>query len=424
MKRLFTVILILTLLLSCIEGISFAKTTVSFMLEVGQSVPDPIVEQLIKEFNSSNDKIEVKLEPIPGSATDYEMKIMASLLSGNPPDLLTTHDNTTFRYVKGNLIEALPRDISDYVNKNLNVVLKGGIRKSLSYNGTLYGVPYLGDWVALYYNIDMYKESGLKSPPKTLSEMMEHIRKLARYDDKGNLTRSGYTLRITGQPAGTFDKFISFYTALGGKIITDDLTKFLVDSPEGEKAVQYYLDILYKYKADSVTMVRDTKAFAQKLAALHAREPAVVRQLLTQAPDMKYGVNYDVTVFPREKTTARNAAFIDALVVPRMAKNKDAAWEFVRWLLKPENYTRLQIGIDSVPLLEFVTKDPYFSPKGEGRYMNVFFKEALWIDPPHPNFYEAKTKIGEYLERIFYQKTTPKEGLRNAVIEANSILSK
>jgi multiple sugar transport system substrate-binding protein len=394
------------------------------MIEVGQGLPDPIVEQLVKEFNDSNDKINVKLEPIPGQATDYEMKIMANLLSGNPPDLFTTHDNTNFKYAKERLLEPLPKDIADYVNKNLSLLLKGAIRRSLSYNNILYGIPWEGDWVALYYNMDMYKESGIKSPPRTLSEMMEHIKKLARYDDKGNVIRSGYTLRITGHPAGIFDKFVSFYTAYGGTIINNDLTRFLIDSPEGEKAAQYYLDILYKYKADAVTMVKDTTAFAQKLAALHAREPATVVQLKTRAPDMKFGINYGVVPFPKEKATARNAAFIDALVVPSNAKNKNEAWEFVRWLLKPENYTRLQIGMGSIPLLEFVARDPYFSTTGDGRYMEVFLKEALWIDPPHSNFYEAKTKIGEYLERIFYQKIGLKEGLSEAVKEANSILNR
>jgi len=424
MKKALPIVLIVIFFMAYLSDTSFGKVTLSFMIEVGQGLPDPIVEKLAKEFNDSNDKINVKLEPIPGDPTDYEMKIMASLLSGNPPDLFTTHDNTNFKYAKERLLEPLPKDIADYINKNLSILLKGAIRKSLSYNNVLYGIPWLGDWVALYYNMDMYRESGIKSPPKTLSEMMEHIKKLARWDDKGNVIRSGYTLRITGHRAGIFDKFVSFYTAYGGTIITNDLTRFLIDSPEGEKAVQYYLDILYKYKADAVTMVRDTTAFSQKLAALHAREPAMVVQLKTRAPDMKFGINYGVVPFPREKATARNAAFIDALVVPSNAKNKKEAWEFVRWLLKPENYTRLQIGMGSIPLLEFVARDPYFSPTGEGRYMEVFLKEALWIDPPHSNFYEAKTKIGDYLERIFYQKIGLKEGLSEAVKEANSILNR
>ncbi|MGQ9631311.1 MAG: ABC transporter substrate-binding protein [bacterium] len=420
-RAISVVIAVLALAILLSSAASAArKVSLDFMWEYGEDL-DPVLKRIVEEFNKAYPDVTIKLIPFTGEPQDYEAKLLTSIAAGQPPDIFTTHDNTTYRYAVDNLIAPAPQDVADYIEREAPPVIKEGLLYSLGTRGVMYGAPWTADWVCLFYNKDMFKEAGIPGPPKTIDEMTEYARKLTKRDAQGNITRSGISLRLTGHPAGIVDKWISFLTAFGGKIVSDDNRRALFNSAEGRAAVQYYLDLLYKYKVDAVDIPHDSQAFAQKQTAMFERGPWVVPRLLATAPDLKYGVNYEVAVCPDGKAKSESIAFIDAIVVAQGSKYKSEAWDFVRWTLKPENFSKIMITRGSVPLLKSASEDPYYEE--EGKFMKVFMSQAIWREPQHKRFYEIKTKLGGYLERIFYRKMDLKEALDEAEREANALLA-
>ena len=382
-----------------------------------------LLDKQFKDFDAAYPNINLKVISFPGDPKDYETKLLTSMAAGAAPDLFTTHDNTTYRYAVDKLILPAPEDVAAYIKDNAPPAIKDGLMHSLSAEGKIYGAPWQADWVALIWNKDMFAEAGLPGAPKTIPDMTEYAKKLTITDASGTITRSGLSMRISGHPAGIVDKFISFFSAFGGKMVSDDLKTPLFDQPPAKEAVQYYLDILYKYKIDGLDNPRDYRAFGNKQTAMFGRGPWVVPRFKEIAPDLVYGTNYEVAVFPEYHAKAESIAFIDAIAVSKGAKHPNEAWDLIRWLVMDEKrFASSQIESGSVPLLTTAAKDPYY--QGEGQFMKVYMDQAVWQEPHHKHFYELKTKFGGYLERIIYKKMGIDEALKKAADEAKAILAR
>ncbi len=428
MKRvlLVTVVLILTLSFALFaggqkqEGAKEKIVTLEFLME---GAPNDTMSKLYDEFDATHPNIKLDQIIFPGDPKDYQTKILTLMAAGDAPDIFGTADNTTFRYAVDKLIQAAPQELADYIKQEAPPAIKEGLLHSLSANGVIYGAPWTADWVCLFWNKDMFAEAGLPGAPKTIPEMTEYAKKLTKYDASGKIARSGLSLRVTGHPAGIVDKFISFFSAFGGSIVDDSLTKATFNTPNAKAAAQYYLDILYKWKIDAVDIPADWRAFGNKQTAMFERGPWVVPSFQETFPDMVYEGNYDIAICPSYNAPSESIGFIDAIVVSSGAKNPKEAWDFIKWLIMDEGrFAQMMISRGSVPLLKGAANDPYY--QGEGRFMKVFMQQPVWREPQHKHFYELKTKFGGYLERVFYQKMGIDEAFKQAEAEANEILAR
>jgi ABC-type glycerol-3-phosphate transport system substrate-binding protein len=391
-----------------------------FLLE---GAPNDTEAKLFDEFDAVYPNIKLDQIIFPGDPKDYQTKILTVMAAGEAPDLFTTAENQTFRYVLDKLIQPAPQDLVAYIKKEAPPAMKDALLYSLSVKGEIYGAPWTADWVCLFWNKDIFSEVGLSRAPKTIPEMTEYAKKLTKYDASGNITRSGISLRYTGHPAGIVAKWISFFSAYGGVIVNDSVTKATFNDDAGKGAAQYYLDVLYKHKVDAVDIPNDYRAFGNKQTAMFERGPWVVPWFQNNAPDMVYGENYDIAICPNYKAKSESIGYIDAIVVPRGAKHPKQAWDFIKWLTMDEKrFARLMISRGSVPLLMSAANDPYY--QGEGRFMKIFMDQPVWREPHHKHFYEFSTKLGGYLERIFYKKMGIDEAFDKAEKESNEILAR
>jgi len=386
--------------------------TVEIMWEAGetQGWERDLLEILINEFEMEHPNIKIKNNPFVGSAEDYQAKLLARLSAGAGPDLFTVGDNTLFQYVKAGLVAPVPTELSAQWEADLYPNMKEGIESILVYDGQFYGAPWNSDYISLYYNKDMFEEAGLTKPPSNLEELRDYAIKLTKRDEKGQILRSGICIRANGG-AGTTDKFINFLTAMGGDIFNEDLSECIINNEAGVAALEYYVNLLYEDKVDSLILQpRDKEAFAVAKTAMFGREPFVMTYLKDAAPDLNYGV----APFPGKSTV-----FVDALCVNAASQKKEAAWTFVKWLLQPEVFGRWQEGIGSIPLFQSVAERPFYY---DNENMRAFSEQPLWKYPPLKNFYEMKVIIGDYIEEACYKKLTPQEAFDRAAREVNSLL--
>lgn len=141
---------------------------------------------------------------------------------------------------------------------------------------------------ALFYNTDMLAEAGLAGPPKTMDQIIEYARKLAKLDANGDVVRSGLSLRISGQGSGVAEKFWILLYQYGHNLLKETSPgKWKADynGPAGVKLFQMYVDFLQE-KVDSPNIDHDAKAFETKQTAMFARESWVVADIATNAPDL------------------------------------------------------------------------------------------------------------------------------------------
>ncbi len=421
MKKVFSILLVLAILIPCIfasgnqEGTKEDITEIELYWESGdlQSYERDVLQTLIDEYQKENPNVVIKNNPFIGDGDDFQAKLLTRLSSGSGPDIYTVGDNTLFRYAKGGMAAKVPDNLASDLQSRFPVALKDGMTTALSWKNNFYGVPWNADWVSLWYNRDLFTEAGLDpdNPPKTLEELRQFANILTKREN-GRIVRSGISLRATSGGSGQTDKWINFLTASGGQLFNDDMTKTLVNNDAGVAALQIYLTLLNDDKVDALDLEpRDSQGFAQAKTAMFGRGPWVLSFLKDAAPDL----NYSVAPFPGD-----SMPFVDGLVVNPDSPSIDIVWDFLTWFMKTENFGRWQEELNSVPLFEDVANRPYFQ---NNEILAAFSEQPLMKVPQHERLLEMKTILGDYMALAVYEEMTPKEALDQAALEINAILA-
>jgi multiple sugar transport system substrate-binding protein len=302
--------------------------------------------------------------------------------------------------VEANLVPALPSQVNSFVTSPDRY--SAFTREVLDYNGKNYGVPFFQGRTVLYWNTAMFKAAGLTRAPQTLTEMAEYARKLTVRDAQGNITRSGHSLRLSGQGSGIAEKFWFVLYPFGGTVLEESKTqkgKYHAgyNNDAGRKALKYYIDAVYVDKWDSFTVKHDAEAFELEQTAMFFRESWVVGDIAQKAPNLQYD-----TAFVPSETRWGRIANMQNLYVTRSCKNPDVAWDFVlfmvnddsqRWLFDNVGWLPSRKDVDYSALL---AKKPQFKsfiemPQGYNEYGYVTIAV----------FDEILTKFAERLATAF-----------------------
>ncbi len=290
----------------------------------GMGGPDAeYVGKVIDLFNQSQDKI-VAEGMTPGNWAVLWTKLDAAYAAGNPPAAIGFHIQEIAPYANkgmlepiGDRLEKLGLDKSDFVPGTL----EGGM-----YDGKLYGVPIDVHPIAMYYNVDMFKEAGLdpNKPPTTLNELIEYVKKLTKPDG------SQWGLGLEQKNDIQFYTFMSIYDQFEGKLVTDDY-KSAFNSDAARKAMQFYLDMIYKYKVTPPDEEDARGDFRKKQVAIVFSGPWD-NAIAGGFPSVE-GLNYKTAKLPKIGTVQATwqSSHMFAAIKQKDPKIVDAAAEFIKF---------------------------------------------------------------------------------------------
>src|SRR5205823_10792233 len=149
---------------------------------------------LVARFNATHTAIHVNtLDNV-----DYQ-KLLTAISGGTPPDVAELFSVYIGTFANNGVIQSL-----DALAKGTGIDTRAYSSRALSaglYRGKLYGIPFLNDALALYWNKDLFKQAGLDptKPPQTLSQLMQVARKLEMIGSGGKILRLGL------DPTGMFN---------------------------------------------------------------------------------------------------------------------------------------------------------------------------------------------------------------------------
>lgn len=120
-------------------------------------------KKLIKKFEHENPDIKVNWVDVPYQ--EGEKKVLAALLTDNPPDLVNlTYDFSMTLAGKKALHEIPEVCFKDYINE---------IKDSLNYEGKYYAIPFYATSAITIVNSDLYKKSQLNKKITTYDDVFE-----------------------------------------------------------------------------------------------------------------------------------------------------------------------------------------------------------------------------------------------------------
>ncbi|MHB8278387.1 MAG: extracellular solute-binding protein, partial [Candidatus Humimicrobiaceae bacterium] len=382
-----------------------------------------IKDELIPAFEAIHPNVTIETVHIPYD--NYQAKYLAAFTSReNVPDIFT---GITPYYAGGlKICDPAKGEVKDYIMENLiPIVLPGSM-----WDGEIYGVPYEADLGMMYiYNRHMYEAAGLdpNKPPKTLDEALEHWKKLTKPDG----SQYGYAIRYSGNPGGIMDKFQPFLHAFGGRYFSPDgkVASGYVNSPETVAALQFYGDLVNKYKVASLEVGAPRDAFGQGLSASLFRESFMIEFLKSQY-DMIGDEDYSMAPLPNG---VKNPGWTTAGHVNMVYKfapdvNKKAAWEFLMFLLEPDNdWVRSSEKVGSMPLnksLWETKKDILEARPDYTASVEILQGESNFYDFNSPAIVELAFPVGDAIVNVLFKNVDPKEELDKAAKKMDDILNK
>lgn len=320
----------------------------------------------------------------------FEQKLTTALPSNTAGDVVVRTSNFLARFIDQGLLAPVPADLLASVSTDR---YSDTVIKDSSYKDKVVGVPLFSSGTALYYNKDMLTEAGLSGPPTTMVQIWEYAKKLAKVDASGNVTRSGISLRLSGQGSGVAEKFWILLLQSGHELVKETSPgKWAADynGPEGAKLLQIYVDSL-RDKVDSQNIDHDAKAFETKVTAMFAREPWVVADIATNAPDL-------VGHYGSISLPTGDLGGTETMFVPTSAPNAACSWDFIKFMTEQEQQLTIPTIAGWLPsrkdldLTAFLAANPGyegFLKKPDGMKIS--------LTPPLAEFDELETKLATHL---------------------------
>lgn len=222
------------------------------------------------------------------------------------------------------------------------------LKESLSYQGSMYAVPFYGESSFLMYRNDLFEQAGIEMPR---NPTWQHVADAAaKLDKPGEMV--GICLRGKpgwGEVLAPLDTVINTF---GGRWY-DEQWNAQLTSPEVQKAVNFYVDLVRTHGepgAATSGFGECATQFAQGRAAMWYDATSAVSVLEDPASSNVVGkVGYAMA--PMVEKPNSGWLYTWALGIPKSSDKPDAAWRFISWMTD-KNYIRLvgeELGWARVP---------------------------------------------------------------------------
>lgn len=401
-------------------GTSGEKVVIDFWANKFEETTDKWFKKWVDEFNKSQDKIEVKLQIVPGDA--WAQKLKAAQAAGKAPQVYTmNYSNIAPSVAKGQL---MPLD--DYTDSAIWEDLYDNVEEFVSVKGKHYAYPKLVEPSAvLYYRKDFFEEAGLdpEKPPATWDELIEYGKKLTK-DNR-------YGLHVASNAAefGWTTWGLQMYS--GHQAVNEDWSEATLD--------EHYLDLIAFYKriydegiapAQALSEYTNLQDFGEGKVAMAITGSWGIGQLRNDYPDILDNVGVAVMPSPDGDHTKPTASLGGwTLVLDGKAKNPDEAAQFISWLLAGDTEIMMDFfrtsQFSKFPARKSVDEALNEDPEAQNDEVRKLIAEKIVphsvSEPIYP--WEISLAYGSAIERAI-KGQDPQEALKQAEAEINDFIKK
>ena len=406
------------------EKASYEGMEIRVLCVTGQFTPN--LEEHLPEFQEQTG-INVNLEQY--AEAQLHQKCVTEFLAGNSTaDALTLNPTTNLlAYTKNNWLEPLDSYVSD-PEKTGDwdwADFTPGTFPRCYYKDTLYAIPVLGGRSAMFYRTDILEEHGLE-PPKTYDELLAVCQKVTDPD------KNIYGIGMRGEKSALTSQLSRFIYSFGSSFIDEGVCQF--DTPESVEAVRFYGNLLGNYAPPGILSCgynQMAQLFNTGQVVLLI-EAAVLLPSITDPAESQYADCVGVAPVPAGPDGIQEANMNTwSAAVYSGSKNKDAAWEFVKFATSKENISQNMLN-GLLGYRQSVLEDKEIQEQVFPNLLNVYKiynedKTARNIDglPIMTSVTEARDVMGE---AVVYSIETKGEGpeleakMKDATQKVNELL--
>jgi multiple sugar transport system substrate-binding protein len=331
------------------------KVTITFAAVAAADTVLEMRDKALEKFAAEHPNIIVEREELPHA--DFWVKIPAEIAAGEGPDVIQLpYFEQAVTFAAKGMLEPLDSFIDGPNGMDRDDWLPEVLRYGV-YGGKVMILPITVMLNGLAYNKDMFDAAGVAYPTDewTWDDMLAAAKKLTLDANGRNAEDSDFDPEAIVQ-WGIYtwwwnSDFDAYLWTFGGDWLNEDATECTLDSAQAVEAITFYGDLTQKYHV---------APYLRELAPAHGH-PAFMEKKVAMAgigspqfPDVDAsGVNWDVAVVPYKKDVGTRTVFMfgDGIAMLKGSKNKEAVWEFIRFMAGSERTrTQAEAGLGFPPL--------------------------------------------------------------------------
>lgn len=392
-------------------------------VQYGLSGPDAeTFQRMVSLFNDQYGG-DIEVEAQHRHWDEFFTAWLASFKAKNPPDAVLYHISEVPEYVEKGVCEPLD-ELAKREKLDLKDILDSP-RKAAYYKGKLYAVPLDIHPLGLYYNVKAVKQAGLdpNKPPTNREQLLAWAKKLTvDLNGDGKIDRYGIAM-----PATNVMSLRAWYSWLhqnGGAFLDKSNKKCTANSPQGVEALQFAVDLIYKYKVAPPGESDPDKDFMTEKVAMTFQGPWYINGFLAQK-GLEFRTAKFPVVFGKPAVWASDHFF--SLSKQEDPDRKRSAMVFIKWM-SDNSWMWAQSG--QIPVRKSILKSKKFTKSSIFGYQKPFVDQVgevvyTSLVPVHTQIFaeNVQTPLVQNLQAALLLRKTPKQALDDCAAGVDKLLA-
>lgn len=356
----------------------------------------------------------------------YEDTIINRLAAGEGPDIFMLKNIAVVKHA--DKIIPLPQDYFKFFIKDFKRIfvdiaaddLIAGPQNAFlqSESEQIVGIPLYVDALAMFYHKDLFNSSGLATPPATWDDVIEASKRVTKLSLGGGVERSGAALGTYANVERAFELLGSLFMQQGVSLVNRK-TKAVEFGTGASGVMQFYTSFANQTKQNyawSGRMPNSFEALARGDAAMVFGTASDWQRVLAKNPHLRLGVAF----LPQRKgsTVPITQGEYAVLVVSRLSRNPEAAWNFIRYATEAEQSEKYLEKTGRAPARrDLITKGT------SSEELDVFYRSALIAKSwPVPDERRTKLIFKDAIESVLSGLSDPSQSVQNMARQLQLLL--
>jgi len=287
----------------------------------------PYWQAVIDAYEAQNPNVKVEMVEI--SSQEYQDKVNIMLSGGDDTDIITVKDIPGYSAMltRGQIIP-----LNDYIDQDsLDLSIFSGAAEQLTYEGSIYALPFRSDIWILFYNKDLFDAAGVPYPTNDMT--------WTQFDEVARQMTSGSGAdKVYGAHFHTWRSCVELATVQDGKntVISTDYS-FM--KPMYDMVVAMQNDgIVMDYGELKAGSVHYSGVFKNQQIAMLPMGSWWIGGMIKAVDAGEASFNWDVVKYPVPEGVepGTTAGTLTSLAINTNSDAKDAAWDFIKFYSGPE----------------------------------------------------------------------------------------
>ncbi len=396
-------------------GVSAQDDPITLTMTAWDVATTPYWQAVVDAYEEANPNVKIELIDIPSA--EYQDTMNIRLSGGDDTDIITVKDIPGYSAMltRGQIIP-----LNDYIAADaLDLSVYSGAAEELTYEGSIYGLPFRSDIWILYYNKDIFDAAGLAYPTNDMT--WAEFDTLAR-----QLTSGSGADKIYGAHFHVWRSAVELGTVQDGQntIISNDYS-FM--APMYDMVTKMQKDgIIMDYGELRAGNIHYSGPFENGQVAMLPMGSWFIGRLIGDQASGVYDFNWGVASYPHPDGVAAGttAGTLTSLAINEKSDHKDAAWDFIKFYSGEEG-AKVLAATGNLPALRTPEVLEVFAGLAG---MPAEANEALKTTtvrlelPMHPQVGEIEQILNEEHDLIMTNSMSVDEGLNEMTDRINEVL--